>query len=174
MKSIVTKTGDSGETALLYGKRVSKNHIRVQAYGAVDELSSAIGLSRASSCDKTIKQLLYDIQNELVQLMGEVATDDAQQDKYLANTPGRIDTRQIKVVEVWISQLEENGGSFKGWIYSGETIAQAYFDLARTTCRRAERNVIQLCEMGATVRPELLKYLNRLSDLFWLLARAHI
>jgi cob(I)alamin adenosyltransferase len=172
--SIATKTGDSGTTALLYGKRVPKTHIRVTTYGQVDELGSALGLCRAHTEDAAAKAIIREVQGELVYLMSEIATDDADQarfhDKYAeqAISPAAVErlTTQIKVKET-------TAGSFNGWTYAGETVAQAFFDQARTTCRRTERSLIELKESGADVRPELHQYLNRLADLLWLLGREH-
>ena len=171
--SISTKRGDDGTTGLLFNKRVPKTHPRVMTYGRIDELSSALGLCRAHSEDETTKELLLTIQKQLVNYMGELATADEDQARYLekygehAITSDMIDAFSALVVE------KEKAIKFAGWTYPGETLADAFFDSARTTCRRAERGVVALKESGATVRAELIHYLNRLADLLWLLGREH-
>ena len=171
--SIATKRGDAGETSLIFGRRVSKTHPRVLAYGGVDELGSALGLCRAHSADEGTRKLLRDVQAELIYLMSELAADDADQtrwhEKYGATA---IRTEQIERFNALI-QDKEAKISFRGWTYPGENPAEAFFDLARTTCRRAERGVVALKESGGHVRPELLQYLNRLADLLWLQGREH-
>jgi cob(I)alamin adenosyltransferase len=172
--SIATKTGDSGTTALLFGKRVPKTHIRVATYGQVDELGSALGLCRAHTDNASAKAIIREIQGELVYLMSEIATDDADQarfhERYLKEA---IQATAVERLTTQIAEKEAVSGSFKGWTYAGETVAQAFFDQARTTCRRTERALIALKETGANVRPELHQYLNRLADLLWLLGREH-
>lgn len=171
--SIATKRGDGGETSLLFGRRVSKTHPRVTAYGSVDELGSTLGLCRAHSSDQTIKTLLCTIQKELVYVMSELATDDADHErwheKYGENA---ITEAQVGHFTALIKEKEQHI-QFRGWSFPGSTPAEAFFDQARTTCRRAERGIVELKENGATVRPELLQYINRLADLLWLLAREH-
>ncbi len=171
--SIATKRGDDGTTALLFNKRVPKTHARVMTYGRIDELSSALGLCRAHSDQASSKELLLTIQKQLVNFMGELATEDADQARY-HETYGEhaITSEMVEVFSVLVNEKEKDI-QFKGWTYSGETIADAFFDSARTTCRRAERGVVALKESGATVRPELIHYLNRLADLLWLLSLEH-
>ena len=172
--SIATKTGDAGTTALLFGKRVSKTHPRVMTYGRIDELASALGLCRAHCEYEGAKELVHQIQRELIYLMSELATDDADQVRFLEKYPDKhITAEMIDWLTDSIDEKEAKDGGFKGWTYPGNTIADAFFDSARSTCRRAERGVVALKESGATVRPELLQYLNRLADLLWLLGREH-
>ena len=171
--SIATKRGDAGETSLLFGRRVSKTHPRVIAYGGVDELGSTLGLCRAHSSNEATKTLLREVQGELIYLMSELATDDADHERWhekygesaIGNTQVERFTKLIKEKEQHIQ--------FRGWSYPGENPAEAFFDQARTTCRRAERGVVELKESGVAVRPELLQYLNRLADLLWLQGREH-
>ncbi|ADE53827.1 cob(I)yrinic acid a,c-diamide adenosyltransferase [Coraliomargarita akajimensis] len=171
--SIATKTGDDGTTALLFRKRVSKTHPRVMTYGRVDELSSALGLCRAFSQDEVTKAAILQIQQQLIHFMGELATDDEDQERYQekygkdAITMDMVDRFSDLVKE------KEETVTFRGWTFAGETVADAFFDQARTTCRRAERGVVALKESGATIRPELIQYLNRLADLLWLWGREH-
>ncbi len=170
--SIATKTGDQGETALMYGRRVPKTDARVEAYGSVDELNSALGLARASATDEFVAGEVLGVQKELVVVMGELATGSEdmeryQKDKFQLTTAAMTD-RLTSVVD----DLEKNRlAKFKGWATPGQNMAAATLDLARTTCRRAERGVAALMAADAAFNREILRYLNRLSDLCWLLAR---
>lgn len=171
--SISTKHGDDGTTALLFGKRVSKTHPRVMTYGRIDELGSALGICRAHSNDADTKAQLLEIQKQLVNFMGELATDDEHQARYHEKYgENAITTEMIDTFTALVNEKEKDI-KFEGWTYAGETTADAHFDAARTTCRRAERGVVALKESGAIVRPELIQYLNRLADLLWLWAREH-
>jgi len=171
--SIATKRGDDGTTALLFNRRVSKTHPRVMTYGRIDELCSALGLCRAYSDQADCKALLLTIQQQLVHFMGELATDDADQARYLEKYGENAITAAMVEHFGDLVKEKEKGIKFSGWTYAGETAADAFLDSARTTCRRAERGVVALKESGAIVRPELIQYLNRLADLLWLLSREH-
>lgn len=171
--SITTKTGDNGTTSLLFRKRVSKSHPRVMAYGQVDELSSALGLCRASSNNQAIKAQLLEIQQQLIHLMSELATDDENQADYQQKYGSNAISRQMIDQLTQDIRQKEAAFPFQGWTCAGETLAEAFFDLARTTCRRAERGVVALGDSGFAVRPELIQYLNRLADLLWLWSREH-
>jgi len=172
--SIATKTGDAGTTALLFGKRVPKTHPRVMTYGCVDELGSALGLCRAHCNHQPTKQLVRDIQGELTYLMSEIATDDADHARFFKHYAAHIiDHTHIERMTAQIHQFEASHGGFSGWIYPGDTLSQAFFDQARTTCRRTERAVLALQQGGIAIRPELPQYLNRMADLLWLLSREH-
>ena len=171
--SIATKTGDNGSTSLLFGRRVSKAHPRVVSYGRVDELSSALGVCRAHCNDASSRAHLRDIQVELIHFMGELATDDADQQDYQSKYSEKlIRQAQIDRLTAWI-QDKETQTRFDGWTQAGDTIADSFFDQARTTCRRAERGLVALQESGAVVRQELIIYLNRLADLLWLWGVEH-
>jgi cob(I)alamin adenosyltransferase len=169
--SIATKTGDEGETSLMYGRRVPKTHDRVDAYGCVDELNSALGLARALAKDSFLAEQILAVQKELVVVMGELATAGEDLDRYLKDgfqlTDGAMTDRLTGVVD----DLEARLGKFKHWSVPGETIDSAALDLARTVCRRAERRVAALMAADGNFNREILRYLNRLSDLCWLLAR---
>ena len=172
--SISTKTGDNGSTSLLFNKRVSKTHPRVVCYGSVDELSSSLGLCRANCIDVNAKRQLLEIQMELIHVMGELATDDLDQARYHKKYADKvIHQQQVNRLTSLIEKKEKNI-QFKGWTQAGETIADAFFDQARTTCRRAERGIIALKESGASVRSELIVYLNRLADLLWIWGVEHV
>lgn len=174
MMSITTKTGDDGTTSLLFNKRVSKSHPRVVAYGQVDELSSALGLCRASTMNAEIKAQILNIQQQLIHLMSELATDDADQTNKYPQKYGKdaINKQAIDQLTELIQQKEVEF-PFKDWRCSGDTLADAFFDQARTICRRAERGIVTLKESGFTVRTELIQYFNRLADLLWLWSREH-
>jgi cob(I)alamin adenosyltransferase len=167
--SIATKTGDEGETSLMYGRRVPKTDERVEAYGSVDELNSALGLARATATDAFLAEQILAIQKELVVLMGELATagddiDRYQRDGFQVTSASMTDRLTEAVHEL------EKDRTFKHWANPGETKDAAALDLARTICRRAERRVAALMSEPNFNR-EILRYLNRLSDLCWLLAR---
>lgn len=165
-KSIATKTGDRGETGLVGGTRVSKSSLRVDTYGTVDELNSFLGFAR-SICDHAeLKELTHSIQKELFVLGAELAT------------PGIPGENQAHVTEEMVDRLtnevhriEAVEGILSDWTIPGEDATSAAFDVARAVCRRAERSAVRLAESGEVVSPVAIKYLNRLSDLVWLLSR---
>ena len=169
--SIATKTGDQGETSLMYGRRVPKTDARVDAYGCVDELNAALGLARATANDPFLSEQLLSVQKELVTIMGELATAAEDMDRYTKDGfPATTSAMTDRLTSV-IDDLEQNRlAKFKDWATPGKTLAAATLDLARTTCRRAERRVATLIA-DAKFNREILRYLNRLSDLCWLLAR---
>lgn len=177
--SIATKTGDDGTTSLLYGRRVSKTHARVAAYGAVDSFGSALGLCRAHCADPQTAEYLLSRQRDLVLLMAELATDDADQERFMARKPRsddparptHISAAHLQPLEDMIARCEQDAPAFSDWLLPGENPLQAFFDCARTSCREAERQALLLRETGAHVRPELTRYLNRFSDVLWLLGR---
>lgn len=172
--SISTKGGDGGTTALLFGRRVPKTHPRVQAYGAVDELSAALGMVRAIAASEAAETaaLLRSIQVELMALMAELAVDAADYDRWTAKGPTQIDGAAVERLGQAVKEREAAGSVFKGFDLPGESERHARCHLARAVCRRAERAVITLRDDADTpIRPELLAYLNRLSDLLWLLGR---
>lgn len=167
--SIATKTGDDGTTALLFGKRVSKTHIRIITNGHIDELSAAIGVCRAHSKINTSQEAILEIQKELVHLMGEIACENDHHERYLEKyAEHAINQSKVDRLTDCIHSIEANRETPKFWSFSGNTPAEAFFDQARTTCRRAERQVLILRESGAVIRDVLIQYLNRLSDLLWL------
>ncbi len=172
MPSIATKTGDDGQTALMFGRRVSKCDPRVSAYGAVDELNAALGLARAESADAQITDAILSIQKELVTLMGELAVDPIDLDRYVEKGFALVTASMVDRLTALIDDLEQNHRiSYKHWATPGATKSSAHLDLARTVCRRAEREVLALSDNGPRVNPEIIRYLNRLSDLCWLYAR---
>ncbi|MGO8927585.1 MAG: cob(I)yrinic acid a,c-diamide adenosyltransferase [Limisphaerales bacterium] len=169
--SIVTKRGDRGTTALMYNRQVSKCHPRVEAYGAVDELNAALGLARAAAEHALLRERLATIQKDLVLLMGELATAVEDLPRYVKDGHSRVTPAMTTTLEKWITELEAANVSAKDWAIPGANTASAALDLARTVCRRAERRACALQEAGQLDNPEIVTYLNRLSDLLWLLAR---
>jgi cob(I)alamin adenosyltransferase len=170
--SIATKTGDEGETSLMYGRRVPKTDPRVDAYGCVDELNSALGLARASAQNSFIGDRILAIQKELVLVMGELATASEDIDRYVKGGFQLTTDAMTERLTVAVDDLEKNRlGKFMDWAVPGKTMNAAALDLARTTCRRAERRVAALMAVDPKFNREILRYLNRLSDLCWLLAR---
>jgi cob(I)alamin adenosyltransferase len=170
--SIVTKTGDAGETSLMYGRRVSKNDARVESYGAVDEVTAALGLARALCEDQFICEQVLNAQKDLVVLMGELATAREDVDRYLKDGFQLTTAKMVDRLTATITDLEKDESLYpKDWVIPGETAVSAAFDFARTTCRRAERRVRELSAKDVAFNPEILRYLNRLSDFCWILAR---
>jgi cob(I)alamin adenosyltransferase len=169
--SIATKTGDAGETSLMYGRRVPKTEARVDAYGCVDELNASLGLARATASDLFLTEQVHAIQKELVIVMGELATAPEDLDRYLKDGFQLTAAAMVDRLTGVVDDLEKNKlAPFKGWAVPGNSLNGAALDLARTVCRRAERQVAALMA-AEKFNPEILRYLNRLSDLCWLLAR---
>ena len=169
--SIATRTGDDGSTSLMFGRRLSKSHPRVAAYGNIDELNSALGLARASTTDSWAGNVLLETQKELVGVMGELAVDDVDVERYRKAGYACAQPENLKRLDTVVAELENRKISFDGWATPGESMHSAALDMARSVCRRSERGVVALIEMGEKVNPLALKYLNRLSDVLWLLAR---
>ena len=170
--SIATKTGDDGTTAIMYGRRVPKTDARIAANGAVDELNAALGVVRATLLDPLVTEKILAIQKELVVLMGELAVVPEDRERYAAGGFQFVDAASVDRLTAHVDDLENNHRiSYDGWATPGATSASAALDMARTICRRAERQVLVLAETGAPVNPEIVRYLNRLSDLCWLWAR---
>lgn len=158
--SITTMTGDAGETSLANGERISKDHVRVETYGTVDELNSFLGLAKHFLPDQE-KELLESIQKDLFRLASELAK-------------GEQFVRLISEVDVDRLTNEiheyEKKVDLSTFALPGETIPSAYLDVCRTIARRAERLTVKLSR-EADVRPEVIKYLNRVSDLLYIIAR---
>jgi cob(I)alamin adenosyltransferase len=168
--SIVTKTGDKGTTALMYGRRVPKTHPRVEAYGSVDELNAALGFARASAQHEFLEENLLTIQKQLVTVMGELAVAAEDLERYAKDGYPLVTSEMTAHLEALVKTIEAQNVSFKGWATPGANLSAAALDVARTVCRRAERLV---CALSADdlKNPEIVIYLNRLADLLWLFAR---
>jgi cob(I)alamin adenosyltransferase len=169
---IYTKTGDEGETGLFGGDRVPKDHPRVRAYGEVDELNAAIGLAVSLEPATFAADLLRTIQRDLFTIGAELATPDAAQLRTAMRRSGApIGESDVAALEAAIDGHETTLSPLKHFILPGGTSKAAAFHLARTVCRRAERAVVSLAG-DAPVSAAVITYLNRLSDLLFVLARA--
>jgi cob(I)alamin adenosyltransferase len=166
MRSIATTRGDGGQTGLVGGTRVSKSSLRVEAYGTVDELNSALGFARSICEDAELRELTLAIQRELFQVGSALATPPESVKAQVPVTPEMVDRLTIEV-----HRIEAIEGVLSDWSLPGASTPAAAFDVARTICRRAERGVVRLIETGEQTAPAVLPYLNRLSDLLWLVGR---
>jgi cob(I)alamin adenosyltransferase len=170
--SIVTKTGDKGETSLMYGHRVSKRDPRVDAYGCVDELTASLGLARSVSTDKFVSDEILAVQKDLIVVMGELATAPSDRERYVKDGFQLTTSAMVDRVTALIVDLEKDESLYpKDWVIPGATPVSAALDFARATCRRAERHIAALSINESDFDVEILRYLNRLSDLCWILAR---
>ncbi len=169
--SIVTKTGDQGMTALMYNRRVSKNHPRVEAYGTVDELTASLGLAKASAREGFVRDCLQFIQKDLITVMGELATATEDLARFVKDGYTIVSPAMTARLDDAVKELEAQNLKFSGWAIPGGNLGAAALDVARTVCRRAERGVCALHSQGQLQNAEIIVYLNRLSDLLWLLAR---
>jgi cob(I)alamin adenosyltransferase len=170
LSRIYTKTGDTGETALGDGSRVAKDHPRVAAYGSVDELNSVIGLLIASQPALAEVDLLRSIQNDLFDVGADLCRPQPADE-----TPGqrlRVRETQVARLEAAIDRLNAELAPLTSFVLPGGMPAAAWCHLARTVCRRAERDAVALARNEA-VNPQVVIYLNRLSDLLFVLARVY-
>ena len=169
---IYTKTGDSGETGLYGGSRISKASARVESYGNIDELNANIGVAKSHIDDEDVIAQLKKIQFDLFTVGSEASTT---LDKlFLANGKSRlplvISDKEIEELEIWMDEMEEKLEPLQYFILPGGGKAATFLHVARTVCRRAERSLVFL-NQSEEVRPELIKYMNRLSDYLFVLAR---
>lgn len=162
---IYTKTGDTGETSLFGGQRVAKDNIRVNAYGTIDELNSHIGLVKDCVSDPDAKELLREIQEELFIIGSHIATG-SDKSTLIEN----IGEESVLSLEEAIDDIEKGLEPLKNFILPGGHIFVSFCHIARCVCRRAEREIITL-NREEIVDPVIIKYLNRLSDLLFVLAR---
>lgn len=162
---IYTKTGDKGETGLFGGKRLPKYHLRIEAYGTVDELNAHLGLVRDSLADEATRDVLKEIQDRLFTIGANLASDP---DKSM-NTPDLLDS-DIEALEHQMDQMDAHLPPLKNFILPGGHPSVSYCHIARTVCRRAERQVVALAA-NEPVEEILLRYLNRLSDYLFVLSR---
>ncbi|GAB4327026.1 MAG: cob(I)yrinic acid a,c-diamide adenosyltransferase [Flammeovirgaceae bacterium] len=163
---IYTKTGDKGETSLFGGKRVKKSHPRIEAYGTVDELNSLIGLLRDQEVNHKRKDLLKEIQDRLFTIGATLASDP---DKNNLKVPD-LQTNDVEILEKEMDRMDEKLTPLRNFILPGGHTSISFAHLARTVCRRAERNCIRLSE-DEFVPEIVIQYLNRLSDYLFVLAR---
>ena len=169
--SIATRTGDDGTTSFLYGQRVPKDHPQIEAVGALDELNASLGFVKATQPDKRNHAEFERIQQELVALMGEVACAESDAGRHAASKFAKIDEAALARLDAAMAAIEARQPKFEGWATPGASLQSAALDLARTAARRAERRLAGLAGHGRALRPLLPRYLNRLSDLLWLMAR---
>jgi len=161
---IYTKTGDDGTTGLQGGRRISKSDLRIQAYGAVDEINSVLGIVLAHSLDEDVRTMLTQIQNDLFVAGSDLSNPD------LANQKNRITESMIQNLESHIDKFESELTPLANFILPGGDIVAAFLHLARTTTRRAETIVVELAKKEQ-LNNSCQKYLNRLSDLLFVTAR---
>lgn len=165
---IYTKTGDKGETGLFGGERVSKDSLRISAYGTVDELNSSIGLAISEVKDEGVKKNLIKIQNQLFMVGSDLATPEDEKTKKLniLRTPASFYTDLEQMIDEYDAQLEE----LRNFILPGGSKSAAMLHVCRTICRRAEREVVAL-KNSVTIGENIIIFLNRLSDLLFVLSR---
>lgn len=172
--SIATKRGDEGMTDLMFGRRVSKTDSRVEACGTFDELNAALGMSRVWASKTLVREEIPRIQEELITLMGELATLEEDLPKYREKGKQVISGETVSRLDDLVRKLEEEYGiRYSHWAMPGgsDKAGAACLDLARTVARRGERVVIGLLDGMVIRNREIVRYLNRLSDVIWLLAR---
>jgi cob(I)alamin adenosyltransferase len=167
LTKIYTRKGDSGDTALGGGQRVAKDHLRVQVYGTVDELNSLLGVALATELCGRLAELLPPIQNELFHLGSDLCfleSDKAQ------NSVPQIGERHVKKLEQMVDEMTAVVGPLANFILPGGSLGAAHLHVARTICRRAEREAVTLSRHEA-IGPYVIPYLNRLSDALFVMAR---
>ncbi len=164
---IYTRKGDGGETGLIGGTRVSKDHMRIEAYGTIDELNSSIGVLRdQEGLDETNKKRLVEIQEELFTIGSHLANDP---DKSQMQLPD-LNPRLIEYLESWMDEISDKLPPMSNFILPGGQIAASHCHLARCVCRRAERATITLSR-SSEIESGIISFLNRLSDYLFVLAR---
>jgi cob(I)alamin adenosyltransferase len=164
--SIATTRGDGGQTGLAGGIRISKADLRVESYGSVDELNSVLGFARSICANQEIRDWTEGIQRTLFRLGSALATPPESK-----KAPPGLTTEDVETLTKLVHQIEATEGILSDWSLPGAHTESAAFDIARTVCRRAERNAVRLASSGVEVKPEILAYLNRLSDVIWLFGR---
>ena len=167
MSSIATKGGDRGQTSLIGGARVPKSDLRVETYGTLDELNAQMAFARSICGDAEVNEIAKEIQKELFTISAVIATvPDGKR------TPPEVSTEMVDRLTDHVNRIEKMDGIVGDWSLPGDHAAGAAFDIARTVCRRGERVLVHLMETDD--RPQLVNvaaYINRLSDLLWLLGR---
>ncbi len=165
---IYTKTGDKGKTSLLGGTKVPKSHVRIESYGNVDELNSFLGLLSDHVTDKEIRAQLKEVQDRLFTIGSTLATDPQKGSDY--KIPHLIEG-DILFLEEKMDAMNEELPAMKSFILPGGHPVVSIAHICRSVCRRAERSTVSLLESGSFVDPLVIKYLNRLSDYFFVLSR---
>jgi cob(I)alamin adenosyltransferase len=155
----------------MFNRRVSKTHPRIAAAGAVDELNAALGTARAVAKDEFVAEVLLGAQGRLIGIMGEIATARSDLPRYRRAGFAVLTHAATTELDAVIQRIEGTVALPRGWAFPGGTLAAAQLDVARTVCRRAERHACALRQRRHLRNAEILRYLNRLSDTLWLLAR---
>lgn len=162
---VVTKTGDKGTTSLYSGQRVSKGSARVESYGTIDEVNSWIGLLRASLKNQELKDILYKIQKTLFVVGSELATIDKALDR-------KMTEEDVAFLEEKVDYYKNHSDLINDWTIPGRSVLDGQFNVLRAVTRRAERRIIAFEQVSETeVNPFLKKYVNRMSDLFYIISR---
>lgn len=162
---VTTKTGDKGKTSLYSGQRVSKASHRVESYGTIDEVNSWIGLLRAGLKNEELKELLYKIEEKLFVVGAELATIDKELEVVMTE-------EDVKFLEKYIEYYKEHSDLIDAFTIPGRSVLDGQFNVLRAVTRRAERQIIRFEEIsGVSVNPYLKKYVNRMSDLFYIVSR---
>ena len=164
--SIATKRGDGGQTGLAGGIRVSKADLRVESYGAIDELNTFLGFARSICQNKEISEWTETIQRTLFRVGSALATPPESKKQ-----PPVVTTEDIDMLTELVHKIEAMEGILSDWSLPGAYTESAAYEVARTVCRRAERAAVRFVEHGGVVQPTILPYLNRLSDAIWLFGR---
>ena len=173
LSRIYTRTGDRGTTALGDGRRVAKDHRRIEAYGTVDELNSTLGLALQAGLDAEAADLLRRVQNDLFDLGADLCVPGRPRrgaGRTARRAPLRITAGHVERLEAAIDRFNAPLSTLRSFVLPGGTPASAWLHLARTVCRRAERRVVTLAR-GERLNPQAVVYLNRLSDLLFVMAR---
>ncbi len=168
--SIVTRRGDGGETSLLFGVRVPKGDLHTEAFGAVDEAISALGLARAAETDPDRAAVILGLQQDLFTVGSELATVPAMRDRLKRRYP-TVEARMVERIDAAVADLEAQIPLSRNFVIPGATMVGAALDLARALVRRAERQASTLYRAGEINNAEVLRYLNRASDYAFMLAR---
>lgn len=170
MVRIYTRKGDDGTTGLLYGGRVPKDDVRTEVYGTLDETVSALGMARAGGLSPEVEEVVVRLQREMFVVGAQLATAQENQSKLEADV-SKVTPEMTEGAEADIDRLIEKHPLPQEFVLPGETAGSAGLDLARSTIRRAERQAVAMNRGGMIPDPEILRYLNRVSDLLFVLAR---
>jgi cob(I)alamin adenosyltransferase len=168
--NVYTRTGDRGETGLFGGRRVRKDHPRVEAYGTIDELNAALGLAVSALRQRKLVAIVQSIQNELFNIGAELASDQPVRRAKRDSSTIQLDTAKVAPLEELIDEYDAKVPALRTFILPGGSEASARLHLARTVCRRAERATVTLAAKER-VNEAIIAYLNRLCDLLFVLAR---
>lgn len=167
LNRIYTKSGDKGETSLGDGSRLPKTHPRIVAYGGVDELNSVLGVAVSAGLPAEIADRIRGVQNDLFDIGADLCLPDKAK---TSQPPLRVAAAQVETLERWIDEANERLQPLESFVLPGGTAAAALLHHARTVCRRVEVAVVRVAE-SETINPNVLAYVNRLSDLLFVLAR---